>query len=46
MHHCVNEGKLEALRPLLEKGGNPNVQDLDELLVFILPNPLKECLSL
>lgn len=46
LHHCVNEGKLEALQLLLEKGGDPNVQDLDELLVFILPNPLKECLSL
>ncbi|EKO15939.1 ankyrin repeat protein [Leptospira kirschneri str. H2] len=29
MHHCVNEGKLEVLQLLLEKGADPNVQDLD-----------------
>ncbi len=29
LHHCVNEGKLESLRFLLEKGVDPNVRDLD-----------------
>ncbi|AXR60604.1 ankyrin repeat domain-containing protein [Leptospira mayottensis] len=29
LHYCVNEGKLESLRFLLEKGADPNVRDLD-----------------
>ncbi|EKP06434.1 ankyrin repeat protein [Leptospira kirschneri str. 2008720114] len=29
LHHCVNEGKLEALRFLLERGADPNAQDRD-----------------
>ncbi|EMO58484.1 ankyrin repeat protein [Leptospira santarosai str. CBC1416] len=27
LHHCVNEGRLETLRILLEKGADPNVRD-------------------
>ncbi|WP_210411133.1 ankyrin repeat domain-containing protein [Leptospira kmetyi] len=29
LHHCVNEGKLEPFRFLLENGADPNVQDFD-----------------
>ncbi|XDD49870.1 ankyrin repeat domain-containing protein [Leptospira sp. WS92.C1] len=29
LHHCVNEGKLEPFRILLENGANPNIQDRD-----------------
>ncbi|EQA73740.1 ankyrin repeat domain protein [Leptospira noguchii serovar Panama str. CZ214] len=27
LHHCINEGKLESLQFLLEKGADPTIQD-------------------